>query len=337
MKKKEPAITREDVVRTLVGQRRPAVCPAGSAFAPSNIALCKYWGKRDEELNLPVTSSLSIALENLGSEITLKPCTKWDRISLNGKLLASDTTFVQRATAFLDLFRPAPDFFFDMRAKNSIPTAAGLASSASGFAALTLALNELFGWKLNRRALSILARLGSGSACRSLYGGFVEWHAGAARNGMDSYAEPLDAVWPDLRLGLLLLSEKEKPIGSRHAMQQTRATSPLYAAWPAQVERDLAALKTAIRNRDFAALGRTAEANALAMHATMIAARPAILYWLPSSLAAMRKIHQIREEGVKVFFTMDAGPNLKLLFLRKEQALLTAAFPELRVVTPFGR
>ena len=321
----------------VVGRRQPAARRSGSAFAPANIALCKYWGKRDEELHLPITSSLSISLGKLGSEIILAPCHKWDRISLNGRLLAPDTAFVQRVTAFLDLFRPAPDFFFEVRAKNSIPTAAGLASSASGFAALTLALNELFNWKLARRPLSILARLGSGSACRSLHQGFVEWHAGQARNGMDSYAEPLAATWPDVRLGLLLLSEKEKPIGSRQAMRQTRRTSPLYEAWPAQADRDLAALKTAIRDRDFAALGRTAEANALAMHATMIAARPAILYWLPSSLTAMRKVHQLRVDGVKVYFTMDAGPNLKLLFLRQDQAAVADVFPDLRIVQPFGR
>ena len=321
----------------VVGRRQPAARRSGSAFAPANIALCKYWGKRDEELHLPITSSLSISLGKLGSEIILAPCHKWDRISLNGRLLAPDTAFVQRVTAFLDLFRPAPDFFFEVRAKNSIPTAAGLASSASGFAALTLALNELFNWKLARRPLSILARLGSGSACRSLHQGFVEWHAGQARNGMDSYAEPLAATWPDVRLGLLLLSEKEKPIGSRQAMRQTCRTSPLYEAWPAQADRDLAALKTAIRDRDFAALGRTAEANALAMHATMIAARPAILYWLPSSLTAMRKVHQLRVDGVKVYFTMDAGPNLKLLFLRQDQAAVADVFPDLRIVQPFGR
>ena len=321
----------------VVGRRQPAARRSGSAFAPANIALCKYWGKRDEELHLPITSSLSISLGKLGSEIILAPCHKWDRISLNGRLLAPDTAFVQRAPAFLDLFRPAPDFFFEVRAKNSIPTAAGLASSASGFAALTLALNELFNWKLARRPLSILARLGSGSACRSLHQGFVEWHAGQARNGMDSYAEPLAATWPDARLGLLLLSEKEKPIGSRQAMRQTCRTSPLYEAWPAQADRDLAALKTAIRDRDFSALGRTAEANALAMHATMIAARPAILYWLPSSLTAMRKVHQLRVDGVKVYFTMDAGPNLKLLFLRQDQAAVADVFPDLRIVQPFGR
>ncbi|MCX6998364.1 MAG: diphosphomevalonate decarboxylase [Kiritimatiellaeota bacterium] len=325
------------MVRRLLGRRPSAVGRAGSAFAPANIALCKYWGKRDEELHLPITSSLSLSLGRLGSEIRLAPCTQGDRISLNGRRLAPDDVFVQRATAFLDLFRPVPDFFFEVRAKNSIPTAAGLASSASGFAALTLALNDLFRWKLARRALSILARLGSGSACRSLYRGFVEWHAGQARDGMDSYAEPLAATWPDLRMGLLLLSEKEKPISSRQAMQQTCRTSPLYGAWPAQAGRDLATLKTALRHRDFVALGRTAEANALAMHATMIAARPAILYWWPASLAAMRQAHQLRADGVQVYFTMDAGPNVKLLFLRRDQAAVADAFPRMKIVRPFGR
>jgi len=307
-----------------------------TAFAPVNIALCKYWGKRDPELNLPTASSLSISLGQLGSEVTLAPRQGRDRFTLNGRLLDPECVFARRASAFFDLFRPHKKLFLEVEARNTIPTAAGLASSASGFAALTLALNELLGWKLDRRKLSIIARLGSGSACRSLFTGFVEWRAGKAADGMDSFAAPLAARWPDLRVGLVVISAKEKAIGSREAMQHTRATSPLYAAWPETVARDLAALKDAIRRRDFTLLGETAETNAMAMHATMLAARPAIVYCLPETLEAMQAVRALRAEGCEVYFTMDAGPNLKLLFRKHDLRCVVKGFTDLQVVAPFN-
>lgn len=305
------------------------------AFAPANIALCKYWGKRDRTLNLPVTSSLSISMEPFGSEVLLCVTGEPDTLILNDQPIPADTPFARRVTEFLDLFRPGPTGGFHVAARNTIPTAAGFASSASGFAALVLALDRLFGWALDGRALSILARLGSGSACRSVYTGFVEWLAGSAPDGMDSYAVPLEAEWPDLRMGLVFISSEEKAIGSRAAMARTVSTSPLYAAWPAKVTADLVELKAAIRDRDFHRLGRTAQSNALTMHATMIAAQPSILYWQPGSVAAMHRVMDLQEQGLPVYFTMDAGPNLKLLFEQKDQAAVEAAFPGLVVVSPF--
>lgn len=329
-------MTKQDVIEQLLPKRRAQPQATATVFAPANIALCKYWGKRDAELNLPTASSLSISLGQLGSAVTLAPCADHDRFTLNGKLIAPESSFARRAAAFLGLFRPAKDFFFEVTATNTIPTAAGLASSASGFAALTLGLNTLFGWKLERRTLSILARLGSGSASRSLFEGFVEWHAGKAADGMDSFAEPLETRWPDLRIGLVVLSDKEKPIGSRDAMAHTRDTSPLYSVWPDTVARDLASLKAAIRKHDFTQLGEVAEGNALAMHATMLAARPSILYCLPESIEAMHTVRALRAEGCEVYFTMDAGPNLKLLFRKPDLRCVIKGFPEVQVVTPFA-
>jgi diphosphomevalonate decarboxylase len=329
-------MTKREVIEQLLPKRRTEPHTSGAAFAPANIALCKYWGKRDAELNLPTASSLSISLGKLGSAVTLTPRSGHDRFTLNGKLLAPESSFARRAAAFLDFFRPTPRFYFDVDAQNTVPTAAGLASSASGFAALTLALNELFGWELERRQLSILARLGSGSACRSLFDGFVEWRAGKAANGMDCYAEPLKFRWPDLRIGLVMISDKEKPVGSRDAMQHTRDTSPLYATWPETVTRDLTELKVAIRTHNFTKFGEIAEGNALAMHATMIAARPSVLYWLPGSVEAMHTVRALRAEGCEVYFTMDAGPNLKLLFRKSDLRCVVRGFSDLQVVTPFG-
>ncbi|MFH0878880.1 MAG: diphosphomevalonate decarboxylase [Lentisphaerota bacterium] len=329
--------TRQDIVRRILKDRKGGPSGTGEAFAPSNIALCKYWGKRDEELNLPVTSSLSISLGRFGSRVTIAPCSGRDQFSLNGKPLDEDSSFSRRAQAFLDLFRPHPAYRFKLDAFNTIPTAAGFASSASGFAAVVMALDRLFGWSLSARETSILARLGSGSASRSITRGFVEWHAGKDEDGMDSFAELLEAEWPELRVGLMVICAEEKKVGSRAGMKQTVQTSTLYASWPAQVEQDLAALKRALREKDFYLLGRTAEANALAMHATMIATWPPVLYWKPESVQAMRAIWKLREEGLPVYFTMDAGPNLKLLFTEDKAPDIARAFPEVQIVDPWEK
>lgn len=329
-------ITKKDVVARILQGRPSSPRPSASAFAPANIALCKYWGKRDEELNLPVTPSLSVSLGSFGSKVTLSLQGGSDAAELNGERLAEDSFFAKRLFAFLDLFRPAPDTRFSVVAHNTIPTAAGFASSASGFATLALALNEIFGWDLDRRSLSILARLGSGSASRSVYEGFVEWQAGTSPDGMDSYAEPLDAKWKDLRLGLLAVSTDHKPVPSRAAMKRTVETSSLYTAWPAKVEKDMAALKDAIRRRDFPLLGQTAESNALTMHATMMAASPPVLYWLPASLSAMHRVWALRDAGLPLYFTMDAGPNLKLLFEEKDAHAVKKVFYDVQIVAPFA-
>ncbi len=325
------------VVQTVLAGRESNPQKAGSAYAPANIALVKYWGKRDEALNLPVTGSLSISLGPLGSHVELARGTgAGDGIWLNEKKLPGDSSFAQRASAYLDLFRPSADFRFELRARNTVPTAAGFASSASGFAALAKAVDALFGWGLTERELSVLARLGSGSAARSLADGFVEWHAGVAADGMDSFAERLAVTWPELRVGALVVSAAEKAVGSRAGMRQTVETCEFYREWPARVARDLADLKGALAKKDFAALGAVAEGNALAMHALMAATRPPLVYALPETVAAMRSIWAARGAGLALWFTMDAGPNVKLLFEAKDEADVRALFPGVQVVAPFA-
>jgi len=137
-------------------------------------------------------------------------------------------------------------------------------------------------------------------------------------------------------MGLVVISGEEKEIGSRAGMKRTVETSPLYKSWPAKVAADLPEVRASIREKDFHRLGRAAESNALAMHATMIAAWPPVIYWKPESVAAMKRVAALREQGMAVYFTMDAGPNLKLLFERKDEAALAAEFPGLQVVAPFG-
>ncbi len=304
-----------------------------TAFAPSNIALIKYWGKRDSKLNLPNTDSLSISLGNKGTSTTIEFSEALDHYEVNGTAITPDMAFTKRLKAFLDLHRPT-GVFYNVSTVNNIPTAAGLASSASGFAALSLALNELHQWNLNLTQLSVLARLGSGSACRSLWHGFVKWQQGKRPDGLDSHGVPLNTDWPELRVGLLILSTSEKALSSREAMQRTIETSKRYQTWPNQVHDDLVQLEWALATQEFELLGQIAERNALAMHATMEDSLPPTVYSTHETLAARQLVWQCRKEGIPVYFTQDAGPNLKLLFLAEDQAKILAYFPKLEVIIP---
>lgn len=334
--RRELLLNKREVVDQLVPHGK-AVGTAGSAYAPANIALVKYWGKRQQELNLPVTGSFSVSLAERGTHTKLSVAEgNTDCIVLNGEEQAPDSPFYRRLSDYLDLFRgEVPGFYVDT--KNTIPTAAGLASSASGFAALVKALDDLFGWALPARSLSILARLGSGSACRSLFDGFVLWHGGQQEDGMDSYAEACACDWPDLRVGLLPVSLETKKIGSRPAMNRTVETSPLYASWPAAVERHLQDVLPAVQQQRLDLLGPIAEQNALAMHATMAAAWPPVVYWTPDTIRYMQRVWQLREKGLPVYLTMDAGPNPKLLFEAGNEEVLRTEFPALEIIQPFIR
>lgn len=304
----------------------------GEAFASANIALCKYWGKRDEALKLPLTGSLSVSLGKLGTRMRVAPSDR-DALVINDGEIPPGSRAGKRLFDFLHLLqgRRTP---LRVESKNTIPMGAGLASSASAFAAAVMAMEALYGWNLDPRTRSILARLGSGSACRSVFTGFVEWMAGTDPGGMDSHAVPVAPVWPDFRVSVLTLSDAEKPVGSTEGMSRTRDTAPLFAAWPRQVARDLPRVRQAVLDRDFTTLGQTAEQNALAMHATMIAAWPPLIYWQPETLATLHKIHALRAGGVEIYATLDAGPNVKLLHLRETDAAVRDVFPNLKIMDP---
>jgi len=308
----------------------------GQAFAPTNIALCKYWGKRDSELNLPVTSSLSIALPTKGALTSIiESHAKEDVVILNDKEVSPDSNFAKRLKNYLDLFRVKTLWRLQIDIKMNIPAAAGLASSACGFASLVSALNELFAWQLTKRELSLLARLGSGSAARSLWNGFVEWYAGTQADGMDSYAQPLAVEWPTLTIGILPISDAEKPVSSRVAMQRTVETSMLYANWPNKAAQDMKLLHQALQEKNFSLLGETAESNALNMHSTMLSSWPPVCYFLPETIAAMQQIWSLRRDGIEVYFTQDAGPNLKLLLHKKDKMIVKKYFPHADMINLF--
>jgi diphosphomevalonate decarboxylase len=322
--------TKQSIVQHILKnkQKLPGKQSA-EAFASSNIALCKYWGKRNDELNLPVTNSLSMSLGEYGTRFTIRSCEERDDILwINHEKITDNSPIKKRLSHFLDLFRPDPDFYFHIDSHSNIPIAAGLASSASAFAALIKSLDQLFCWECTDTELSILARLGSGSACRSLWPGFVEWQKGTLDNGMDSHGVPLNVTWADLRLAIVMIDQNPKTISSRVAMKSTVDTSPLYRAWPDCVSQHLVEIKSALMTQDIEKLGRAAEQNALAMHATMMSSQPGIIYSQPETLKIMQQVWQCRAENIPVYFTQDAGANLKLLFTTEVTDAILARFPQ---------
>ncbi|MBC8131919.1 MAG: diphosphomevalonate decarboxylase, partial [Deltaproteobacteria bacterium] len=210
--------------------------------------------------------------------------------------------------------------------ENSVPTAAGLASSASGFAALALAASRAAGLTLVPPQLSALARRGSGSAARSIFGGFVEMRPGAFADGSDAVAAPIPEGdgWA-VRLVVAITAEGEKAIGSTAAMDRTARTSPFYESWLRSVPRDLQDARAAIAERDLTRLGMVAERSAINMHATAMSADPAIFYWTPTTLAAMQTVRSLRDRGVSAYFTIDAGPHVKVLCDQADAVAVEAA------------
>jgi diphosphomevalonate decarboxylase len=285
------------------------------ARACANVALVKYWGKRDAALNFPATGSLSIALAALVTEtaVELDDALADDAVELDGAPATGAAR--TRVVAFLELVRARAGATTRARVRsaNRFPTASGLASSASGFAALATAAARAYGLAPSPRELSQLARRGSGSAARSIFGGFVAMHAG--ERDADAYAEPIASPLADRARVVIAIvgGGAVKPHASRDAMVHVAETSPLYAAWLELVPRDLVAARAALAAADLPALGAIAEANALAMHATAIAARPAIVYWRPETLAVLARVRALRDAGRAAWATIDAGPHVKVL------------------------
>lgn len=273
---------------------------------------------------LPANSSLSITLDRFYTitSVEFREDLPVDEFYLDGeKATPRDTEKVSR---FLDRIRDLASMNYCARVKseNHVPVASGFASSASGFAALTLAATKAAGLCLSRKELSILARYGSGSACRSIYGGFVEWRKGSEPDGSDSYAISLypENYW-NLSILSCLVDEKRKRISSREGMKRTAETSPFFPAWTETAERELERMKEAIAKKDFIRLGEVAERNACMMHATNLGAVPPFIYWSPETLAVIDEIRRMREEmNIPVYFTIDAGPNVKVLTLPEWEA-----------------
>ncbi len=295
------------------------------ATARANIALIKYWGKRnrdDAALNLPAVGSLSITLDALATRTRIRfdDAFEQDSLRLNGREESA-----ARLTPFLDICRqlagrPA---FAAVESDNNFPTGAGLASSASGFAALAAAAAAALELELAPAELSALARRGSGSAARSIFGGFVEWQRGERDDGSDSHAEPLaDAEhWP-LRVLVAVTDEGPKHTGSTDGMTRTEFTSPYFDAWVEGQDADLAEARAAVLARDFEKLADVSEFSCLKMHASAMAARPGVVYWNGATVDALNAVRALRGKGVPAFFTVDAGPQVKAICLPEAEAAL---------------
>jgi len=283
-----------------------------TAVAHPNIALVKYWGKADVRRNLPAVGSISVTLDRLTTTTTVRFDADLDRdeLVLDGRPATPERT--ARVSRCLDLFRRrAPDLpAAVVESRNSFPTAAGLASSASGFAALVTAVNGALKAPLGVGELAEIARRCSGSSPRSLFGGFVEL---ALEDGTTTVRPILDRRdWP-LEVVIAVTSRAAKKIGSTDGMELSRTTSPYYDRWVARSPDDLATARSAIVERDFATLGAVAEASCLAMHAVAMAARPGLVYWNGTTVECLHRVRGLRGDGVPVFFTIDAGPQLKAI------------------------
>jgi diphosphomevalonate decarboxylase len=302
-----------------------------TARANANIALVKYWGKRNEAYRLPTNGSISLTLDGLGAVTTVEfdPSFKRDEFLLNDEpRMGRDMERIER---FLDhvRFKAGMSHKAKIRSVSEVPIGAGLASSAAGFAALTVAGAAAAGVEFSPRELSILARRGSGSACRSIFGGLVEWKKGERTDGDDSYAEPLmkPEEW-DLGMVIVIAKTAQKKVGSTEGMESSMR-APAYLHWAATVEGDLAVARRAIRACDLRSLGLVAESNATKMHMAAASATPPIIYWNDVTVRIVGEVARLREtEGLEGYFTIDAGPNVAVLARGRDLDALAARLRE---------
>ena len=296
--------------------------PSVTVTTNANIALLKYWGKRDENLFLPTKSSCALTVSELKTTTTLSFSAELmkDTIAINEHPATekSHTSIVR----FLDQFRKQNRInnYFTITTHNNFPTAAGLASSSSGFAALAIGLNKLCELKKPMSEVSILARQGSGSAARSVYGGFTLWHQGQRPDGSDSYAEQLfdEHHWPELRIIIAVVSNQEKEISSRDGMCMTIATSPYYQQWLNESAQRTISLVEAFKNKDLHHLGMLVEADWTGMHQSMTTTQPSLNYWTQASYAIINTVKQLRSQNIACYFTTDAGPHVIMLCTAKD-------------------
>ncbi|PJF18655.1 Mevalonate pyrophosphate decarboxylase [Paramicrosporidium saccamoebae] len=316
------------------------------AEAPVNIALVKYWGKRDVSLNLPTNSSLSVTLETCtSSDLQLVTRTivephHEDSVILNGVESAPN----ERIKRCLKYLRSIADFpCVKVRTENMFPTAAGLASSASGYAALVTAISGMIPLDANQK--SIAARLGSGSACRSLFDGFVLWESGIQTDGSDSISKSIIAPghWPELCCLVLILSAAEKAVSSAAGMERTVHTSELFPSRLEKVPDHIAHLLRAIEQRDFSKFAELVMRDSNQFHAVCMDSYPPVFYLNEASRTVIHLVHGYNRENVRLAYTFDAGPNAfifcleaelqsaKELFLSQIPGLATSNIVECRV------
>jgi len=291
-------------------------------FAPVNVALIKYWGKSDEKLRIPVNSNLSVCLEKLGTETTVefKKHLKKDKVVINKKKVSGREK--NRVVKHLDRVRKMADIDWKVEviSENNFPTGVGLSSSASGMAALSLGATKAAGLDLSEKDLSRLARLGSGSACRSMADGWVEWVKGDSDK--NSYAKSVFSKdhW-DLRILVVVLSQKKKKISSSRGMAEAK-TSEFFKTRIKGMENKLIKIKQAIKDKNFSLVGEIMENEALNMHAVMLTQRPSLIYWLPETVMVMQAVQGWRSKDLESYFTVNTGQNVLVICEAKNEEKL---------------
>ncbi|HEP1737114.1 TPA: diphosphomevalonate decarboxylase [Streptococcus pyogenes] len=282
----------------------------------ANIAIIKYWGKENQAKMIPSTSSISLTLENMftTTSVSFLPDTATsDQFYING-VLQNDEEHTKIST-IIDQFRQPGQAFVKMETQNNMPTAAGLSSSSSGLSALVKACDQLFDTQLDQKALAQKAKFASGSSSRSFFGPVAAW---------DKDSGAIYKVETDLKMAMimLVLNAAKKPISSREGMKLCRDTSTTFDEWVEQSAIDYQHMLTYLKTNNFEKVGQLTEANALAMHATTKTANPPFSYLTKESYQAMEAVKELRQEGFACYFTMDAGPNVKVLCLEKNLAQL---------------
>ncbi|HXV44385.1 MAG TPA: diphosphomevalonate decarboxylase [Anaerolineae bacterium] len=283
-----------------------------TALAHPNIAFIKYWGNQDDVLRLPANPSLSMNLGNLHTitTVTFSDTLAGDELIINGQQVSG--AGLERVTAVLDLMRAQAELALAARveSESNFPVGSGIASSASAFAALSVAGAAAAGLDLDESALSRLARRGSGSACRSVPGGYCQWLPGSDESSIAVSIAPPEH-W-DLQDVVVIVSQEHKTVGSTGGHPLAR-TSSLQAARVAGAAARLEACRAALLARDLAAMGPILEEDTLLMHAVMMTSHPPLYYWQPATMAVIQATFHWRAEGLPIYFTIDAGPNVHLI------------------------
>lgn len=288
----------------------------------ANIAIIKYWGKEDAKLMIPSTSSISLTLENMFTETSLSILpidAKSDEFYING--VRQNEFEHQKMSKVLDRFRQDKTEYVKIETQNNMPTAAGLSSSSSGLSALIKACNEFYQLGLSDYELAQTAKFASGSSSRSFFGPLAAW---------DKKTGEIYKVETNLKLAMIMIviTADKKPISSRDGMKHAAKTSPYFPEWISQSEKDYEDMLVYLRDNNFDAVGYLTEQNALNMHKTNQTAIPAFDYLTDESYQAIDKVKQLRKEGLKCYFTMDAGPNVKVLCLEENLDIIANKLSE---------
>jgi diphosphomevalonate decarboxylase len=292
-----------------------------TALAPSNIAFIKYWGKSDKDLKLPLNGSVSMNLSAMNTITTVEFSKKYkaDSVKIDG---ITDELSIKKVLIHIEKIRDIVGSKLNCKvvSKNNFPSATGLSSSASAFAALTLAVVNALEFNISQKGISILARLGSGSACRSIPDGFVEWLKGTTSNTSYSYS-----IFPpgyfDVVDIVAVVSREKKEVSSTEG-QALSITSPFMETRLDNIEDKIKAMKKYIENKDFIKFGELVENDALEMHAVMMTSSPALLYLRPETLELISWVRKVRVSGLDVYFTLNTGQDVHIISQKQNVEIL---------------